>query len=179
MNSLEERQKEWDEKYDNPTSQSVKSRPARPSKKEDEQLEKMEKSLANTPWNISNKKDQDDRADIRRAHPREEEQAFIASRSDGGKLNYILTNLLHQEIDFELKRCIGDRSVRIVSLTKETPYGIAHFDIQISISEIANDRLANVIEQGLSDIHREEKALYEKRRDLRIPNSQDFFNRKY
>lgn len=39
--TLEERQKEWDEKYDSPNSESVKSRPARPTEESDADVEKM------------------------------------------------------------------------------------------------------------------------------------------
>jgi len=39
--TLEERQKEWDEKYDSPNSEPVKSRPARPSEESDVDTEKM------------------------------------------------------------------------------------------------------------------------------------------
>lgn len=169
MRSLKERQKEWDEDYNSNRIANEKDIviPPRPSKEEDEKVEKMISELKNTP------------SELRKRSYQSQEEEIFASRSDGGKLNYILTNLIHQEIDFELKKCLTDRSTRIVSLTKETPYGIAHFDQLISISDIANNRLSFTLEQGISDIGREEKKLYDSRREYTIPGSRNFFNRKY
>lgn len=162
--TLEERQKEWDEKYDSPNSESAKQRPVRPSKENDDKEELIKNTV---------------RDQLKKRPRTYEEEIFTSSQEDSGRLVHSLSYILQNDIDLQIKRYLGDRSSKLLSLTKESPYGIAHFDRVVSLRDLYI-RLSHILEEGVKEIMKAEKELYDKRKYSFSPGSRpDFFGERY
>lgn len=81
-NSLEERQAEWDKKYDSPNSEPVKQRPARPNKEDDEFIKKEQQSLNSYSYK----------------RQLEKQKTISISNLKGELLHLILSNIHTQEL---------------------------------------------------------------------------------